>query len=138
MATGMIVPALLAAKLKHGPDFTKALTAAYGAFGIAWRLMDDLQDMEADIATGSHSAIYFCLPADIRPVWDERSQIEDGGRFEKIRSVVHNNCVWETLKERMCLELASAASTMDAIQMTGLAEELRDLARPFMDRSTTS
>lgn len=138
MATGMIVPALLAGKLPHGRNFTQALTAAFGAFGIAWRLMDDLQDMEVDIAAGSHSAIYFCLPAEFLQLWDDRSQIEDEGRFERIRSAVHANGVWENIKERIDVELAFAASTMEAIQMTGLAEELRDLARPFADRSTGS
>lgn len=138
MATGMIVPALLAAKLKPGRDFAEGLTAAYGAFGIAWRLMDDLQDMEIDVADSNHSAIYYCLPAGIRLVWDEKSQGKDDGRFEKIRSVVHNIGVWEAIEERMCLELTSASSTMEAIQMTGLAEELRGLARPFTNRPTTS
>ena len=138
MATGMIVPALLAAKMQPGRDFTEALTAAYGAFGIVWRLIDDLQDMEVDIAAGSHSAIYFSLPVETRQIWDSGSQREDGGRFERIRSAVHHYGVWENIKERMALELALAADTMEAIQMTGLAEELRRLLRPVTDRPTTS
>ena len=62
MATGLIVPVLMA-KMAAGDAFAAAIETAYGAFGIAWRLLDDLQDMAADMASGSHSAIYFCLPA---------------------------------------------------------------------------
>jgi hypothetical protein len=138
MATGMIVPALLAAKLNQGRVFREELTAAYGAFGIAWRLMDDLQDMEVDFMAGNQSAIYFCLPAEIRQAWHARSQSDDAVRFEKLQSAVHQTGVWAALEERICLELVSAASKLDGIQMTGLAEEYRDLARPFTDRSQGS
>lgn len=138
MATGMIVPALLAAKLNNDRDFTDALTAAYGAFGIAWRLMDDLQDMEVDFMAGNQSAIYYCLPAENRQAWHARSQRDGAVRFEKLQSAVHQTGVWAALEERICFELVSAASTLDTIQMTGLAEEYRDLARPFTDRSKGS
>lgn len=138
MATGMIVPALLMAKMKCGSGFMEQLKTAYGAFGIAWRLLDDLQDLDVDMQTGSHSAIYFYLAPDIRKLWDQRPQGEDAGHCEKIRMAVYNDGAWEAIKERICIELASAASTMEAIQVTGLAEELRCMARPLMDRSATS
>lgn len=138
MATGMIVPALLMAKMKCGSAFTGKLKTAYGAFGLAWRLLDDLQDLDVDMKTGSHSAIYFSLPPDIRQLWDQTSQNENAGICAKIRAIVYNDGAWEAIRKRICLELASAASTMEEIQMTGLAEELRCLARPLMDRPATS
>ena len=138
MATGMIVPALLMAKMKCGSAFREKLKTAYGAFGIAWRLLDDLQDLETDMQTGSHSAIYCCLSPDIRKLWDQTPRGEDAGHCEKIRSAVYRDGAWEAIKKRIRLELASGASTMDEIQMTGLADELRCMARPLMDRPATS
>lgn len=132
MATGMIVPVLLAAKLTGDENFSVALQEAYGAFGIAWRLLDDVQDLDADMQTGSHSGIYFDLPPDIRPLWGQASQ------SGKVQAAVQRNGTLETLEERIYLELAAAAATMDEIQMTGLAVELRSLARPFTDKSTPS
>lgn len=138
MATGMIVPALLMAKMKCESAFREKLKTAYGAFGIAWRLLDDLQDLNVDMQTGSHSAIYFCLSPGIKELWDQTPQGEDTGHCEKIRETVYSDGAWAAIKKRICLELASAASTMDEIQMTGLAEELHCLARPLTDRPATA
>jgi len=138
MATWMSVPVLMAMKMKVAEDFSEVLQDAYGGFGIAWRLLDDLQDLDSDMKTGSHSAIYFCLPLEIRLIWDQSPQSEDVRRFKIIRSAVYNDGVWETIKRRIGTELATAASTLDEIQMTGLAEELRCLAWPFRDRPAMS
>lgn len=138
MATWMSVPVLMAMKLKGAEDFTKRLQAAYGGFGVAWRLLDDLQDLDTDMQSGSHSAIYFCLPPEIRRIWDQSLQGEDVRRFKIIRSFVYNDGVWETIRRRIDSELATAASMLDKIQMTGLADELRCLAWPFRDRLATS
>jgi hypothetical protein len=132
MATGMIVPVLLAIKLTGDEGFSIALEEAYGAFGIAWRLLDDLQDLEADMRTGSHSGIYFALPPEIQPLWGQMSQVAE------LLAAIARRGIRETLEERISLELASAAATLEKIQMTGLAEECRSLARPFKDRSTPS
>ncbi len=132
MATGMIVPVLMAVKLTGDDRFSLALQQAYGAFGIAWRLLDDVQDLDADMRTGSHSGIYFALPNDIRPFWGNASQ------SGKVRAALQRHGTLDTLVKRMCRELASAAATMEKIQMTGLAAELHSLARPFVGRSTPS
>ena len=132
MATWMTVPILMAVQKACDAGFTDALQKAYGSFGIAWRLMDDLQDMETDLANGSHSAIYCCLPDNIRQLWDQPIGLENRGRLAKIRAAVNDGGTLETLRIRICKELASAATTMDAIQMTGLAEELRCLVAPVM------
>jgi len=138
MATWMSVPVLMAMKMKFAGDFTEALQDAYGGFGIAWRLLDDLQDIDTDMKTGCHSAIYFCLPPEIRQIWDQSLQSADVSRSKIIQSAVYNGGVWETIKGRIYAELATAAATLDEIQMTGLAEELRCLAWPLQDRPATS
>jgi hypothetical protein len=132
MATGLIVPVLMA-KMRSGDAFALAIETAYGAFGIAWRLLDDLQDMAADMASGSHSAIYFCLPAAIQKQWDQPSRRDDRARHDAILTAVKNGGIVETITVKIRTELTQAASAMDAVQMTGLAEELRCLARPFTE-----
>ena len=132
MATGMIVPVLLAMKMTGDENVSTALEEAYGAFGIAWRLLDDVQDLDADMRTGSHSGIYFALPPDIQPLWGQTSQVAE------VREAIERSGTRETLEERIYLELASAAATLEKIQMTGLAEECRSLARPFKGRFPSS
>lgn len=131
MATGMIVPALMAAKISDAYEFAHALEKAYGAFGIAWRLLDDLQDMALDISTGSHSALYFSMSAEARRLWDRSSWEENSIKYEKIRAAVFDEGVWKTIVERIGSELTSAAALLESIELDGLAEELRWLAKPF-------
>jgi hypothetical protein len=132
MATGLIVPVLMA-KMTAGDAFAATIETAYGAFGIAWRLLDDLQDMAADMASGSHSAIYYCLPAALQEQWDRPSQRDDRARHDAILTAVKNGGVVETIAVKIRTELMNAASAMDAVGMTGLAEELRCLAKPFTE-----
>jgi hypothetical protein len=96
-------------------------------------LLDDLQDMAADMASGSHSAIYFCLPAAVQEQWDRPPRRDDRARFDAILTAVKNGGVVETISDKIRTELMQAASAMEAVGMTGLAEELRCLARPFTE-----
>jgi hypothetical protein len=48
-------------------------------------------------------------------------------------TAVKNGGVVETIAVKIRTELIQAASAMDAVQMTGMAEELRCLARPFTE-----
>ena len=45
MAIGMVAPILLSMKMTGKSDFTRDIEIAYGSFGIAWRLLDDIQDI---------------------------------------------------------------------------------------------
>jgi hypothetical protein len=130
MATGLMVPVLMA-KMAAGDAFAAAIETAYHAFGLAWRLLDDLQDMAADMASGSHSAIYFCLPAAIQKQWDQPSRRADRARKDAIRTAVKKGGILDSITAQIRTELIQAASAMDGVQISGLAEELRGLARPF-------
>ena len=132
MATGLMVPVLMA-RTAAGDAFAAAIETAYHAFGVAWRLLDDLQDMAADMASGSHSAIYFCLPAAVQAQWDRPPRRDDGACHDAILTAVKNGGIVETIAVKIRTELIQAASAMEAVQMTGLAEELRCLARPFLE-----
>ena len=73
MAIGMIAPILLSMKMTGNADFTRDIETAYGSFGIAWRLLDDIRDISSDIEKGAHSAIYLCLPKKVRTHWNNNT-----------------------------------------------------------------
>lgn len=132
MATGMIVPVLMACKRFADECFTAALKRAYGSFGIAWRLLDDLQDIESDRISGSRSAVYYCLPEGLRSQWaltaDDISR--QGG--DRIADFIETHDVGDKIRAQVIRELNSAANISEEYGMRGLAAELRALARPLL------
>jgi hypothetical protein len=140
MGIGMIAPTLLSMKMTRISDFTKDLQIAYGSFGIAWRLLDDIRDIGGDIDKGSHSAIYLCLPEKVRTYWNNnnfrtRSAAKDS--INAILSHILENSLIDKIKERICAELEAAASIVEAHNLTGLAREFRCLAHPLRNRGST-
>jgi hypothetical protein len=133
MATGMIVPALMAAKISSRKDYRSTLETAYGAFGIAWRLMDDLQDMDTDQAAGSHSAVYYMLPPSVRSLWNLSPDRGPAGPIEALRQAIYQGGIVEALKDRIAQGLISSATAMASIHLEGLARELRCLAVPLIE-----
>jgi hypothetical protein len=137
MATWMIVPLLLAKKLLPDEGFTKAIQSAYGSFGVAWRLLDDLRDIEVDMTKGVHSAVYVCLPAVKRKLWDACAGNKFDQNSDLVRSIldgVEQYNVVKNLRMRICSEIESAASVARANRMEGLADEFRCLSKPLKDR----
>ncbi|MCP3951690.1 MAG: hypothetical protein GY697_05645, partial [Desulfobacterales bacterium] len=49
MGTGFIAPILMTKKMTADDHLEKSVRSAYGAFGTAWRLLDDLQDIPQDL-----------------------------------------------------------------------------------------
>ena len=141
MATWLIAPVLLAKWMCAYEEFAHSIETAYCSFGISWRLLDDIQDIEKDMMRGAHSSIYVCLNEELRSLWDknpEEKKDQNNGFAKTIMSYVLENSVIDTIKERTCSELESAASLADSCYMTGLADELRCLLRPLrngQDRS---
>ncbi len=135
MATWQIVPALMAQMLVHDEGFSKAIQRAYGSFGIAWRLLDDIQDVEADMINGVASSIYVCLPGDIRECWGKdpanTAGNKDDTRLRTVANYILQRHIIEIIKTRICRELAAAATIADEIDLPGLAAEFRCLARPL-------
>lgn len=130
MATWLVVPVLITKKMFGDEDFTNAIQSAYGSFGIAWRLLDDIKDIEADMSEGAHSAIYICLSENIKPFWDNNDGVEPNLKNSNTKIVLDyilEKSVIEKLKERICSELESAVSLTDAYNITGLANEFRCL-----------
>jgi hypothetical protein len=142
MATWLIVPVLMSKKMGTGAEFTEAIRTAYGSFGIAWRLLDDIKDIEADMVSGVHSAIYVCLSNDIKNCWEknQRGNIrnEIGPHGNAIVNYLLHNRIIESIKARICSELVSAAAIADNHQLPGLADEFRCLLTPMEDTQVYS
>jgi len=140
MAIGMVAPILLSMKMTGISDFTRDIEIAYGSFGIAWRLLDDIRDIGDDIEKGSHSAIYLCLPNKIRAHWNN-SNLESPATAKSSTNTIINHILEyhliEKIKERIFAELEKAASIVEAQNIRGLAREFRCLAHPLRYRSRT-
>ena len=138
MAIGMVAPVLLAKKITGRADFARDMEKAYGSFGIAWRLLDDIQDIASDIEAGAHSSIYLCLPKDLRKEWD-RDKVDRAQGGEKpgdlIVEYILETGLSEAMKARASVELQAAALIAENRGLPGLADEFRWLASPLRENS---
>lgn len=134
VATCLIVPILMAKKSTSDVRFTHAIQTAHGSFTVAWRLLDDIQDIGKDMMKGVCSSIYVCLSEDMRICWKKSAEEKKGkgsGCTEAILKYISENRVIERIKDRICKELESAASMANHYNMTGLADEYRSLLIPL-------
>jgi hypothetical protein len=134
MAIWMVAPILLSMKLTGVSDFTRDMEIAYGSFGIAWRLLDDIKDIAEDIERETESAIYLCLPERLRNLRQKCGVGIQGGGDDSVSTILNHvleRGIIETIKERICAELETAASIVETYDMGGLAEEFRCLADPL-------
>jgi hypothetical protein len=133
MAIGMVAPLLLSMKMTGISDFTRDLQMAFGSFGIAWRLLDDIKDIRRDIEKGAHSALYLCLPAKVRTHWNKRSsRNREAGKVaaKSILTYIMKHRIIHKIKERIGAELETAASIVESHYMKGFAREFQCLAHP--------
>jgi len=141
MATWLIVPVLMAKRINANEEFARSVQAVYSSFGIAWRLLDDLRDIEKDMMRGVHSSIYVCLNRDLRGWWDKdpKKKKDRNKKYVQtiLRYVLEKNVI-DTIKDRACSELESAASIAGSCSMSGFADELRCLLRPLRNGENRS
>jgi hypothetical protein len=141
IATWLIVPVLMAKMISANEEFARSIQAVYSSFTIAWRLLDDLQDIETDMMKGIHSSLYTCLPNEIRKGWDrvkEEKADGNGGSAGQVLNYVLASGTIHIIRQRICSELESAASTADSCNMAGFADELRCLLRPLRNGKNRS
>jgi hypothetical protein len=133
MATWMVAPILLSMKMTGTSRFTRDIEVVYGSFGIAWRLLDDIRDIGDDMKKGARSAIYLCLPKELRTDWNNNSSSRTAakGPTNAILNHIMEHRVIEKIHAKICAELEAAASLVEAHGMTGLAREFRCLAHPL-------
>lgn len=133
MATWVIMPVLAAMKTGGDEKHVSDLRRAYESFGIAWRLLDDIQDLEADMEKGERSAVYVCLDEKGRTRWESLTGKKGGALIKAsgtICSNIRNESILERIAERIIIELHHAADLSDGIDLGGLAHEFRTLAEP--------
>lgn len=128
MATWVVMPFLTALRSGGGDEFASGVRRSYESFGIAWRLLDDIQDLEADMADGTRSAAYVCLDVKGRSLWDEK-----GGNKDEICAMIRGAAVLDKIADRIVGELDSAAALADGIGLPGLGKEYRTLAGPVKE-----
>lgn len=134
MATWLIVPMLLARRISAEEEFSRSIQSAYNSFGIAWRLLDDLQDIEKDMMRGFHSSIYICLNENLKAWWDKGTAGKKDQNEEYVQTIltyVLEKRVIQRIRKRVCSELESAAFIADSCNMSGFADELRCLLEPL-------
>jgi hypothetical protein len=134
MATWLVVPVILSKKIAGDNDFTTAIQSAYESFGIAWRLLDDLQDMEEDMIKGAHSSIYYSLPEEAKRLWDKKTA-EPIAKSNECANAISKSVLEKgfinRIKERICRELESAVAIAGCFNMAGLKNEFHSLLQPL-------
>ena len=134
MATWLIVPVLLARWQSAAPALAETLQHAYGAFGIAWRLLDDWQDIAPDRRSGAPSAVYYALPKDLRGDWRLPTEGSASGQ-DRVADCLMTGLIQDTIRKRIYQELALAAELVAPLGMGGLTSELHAMAHPFRDEA---
>jgi hypothetical protein len=136
MATWLIVPVLMAKKMASKKEFTNSIQSAYESFGIGWRLLDDINDIETDLAKGSQSSVYLCLPEEIKKRWRQNAGEKSNHQNfppEMIYDAIFEYQIVYRLQQEIRQALESAASLSDSCNMAGLANEYRYLLKPLKD-----
>lgn len=127
MGFGYIAPVLLSTRMTADDHLVAMVRGAFGSFGCAWRLLDDLHDVAVDVQTNARSAVYVCLPEHIQRQWDD-------ARAGLVYEAVVEEKIGERIVNRICEELRAASMLADASNIKGYARELRALAEPLRKR----
>lgn len=133
MNTGLIAPELLLSCAAAPRDRMEAFLNAYRHFGCAWRLLDDVQDIEEDLQRRCHSAVYHCLPGEFRAYWDQPGPDDIGGRAESICGFIRENGIISGLIDRIVNELENARGLAEKLELPGFAAEFRSLMMPLQE-----
>lgn len=136
MRMWLMVPILMIKKMSYDKEFADGIQSAYESFGIAWRLLDDINDIQADMIKGVHSAIYISLPEKIRNYWDDHKGVdceEENGYSNVILNYILESRIVQRIKQRICGELNLAASIADKCAMPMWGDEFRCLMSPMIN-----
>jgi hypothetical protein len=123
LATGLIMPMLLARR--SGQD-EEAVRAAFEAFVVAWRMLDDLNDAEQDSATGTLTSLFFALPPGPQGRWQGAkgsstaaaslaAELLGGGHLEAFLAAIHAE-LGEAIARARRAGLAGYGVELDALR----------------------
>ena len=124
----LVVPTLLG-HLTGGPKLAGELCAVIEAFAVAWRMIDDVQDIDKDIVSGQQNAVWFELNAPARQMWESCRVASTGGARPEpttwliAATAIRGGALQSTL--RQVVSLLSQAETLAAkAGWAGLAAEM--------------
>jgi hypothetical protein len=134
MATGLIVPHLTAMMAKHGPRLATLVRSAGESFGVAWRFLDDIQDLGEDIRRGRCTAVYCLLPGEGRVLWDsicsDTGACAGNDSLRMLVSIMRENGTVPAIVRLVLEELERAAGYAEEAGLGGLAGEYQSLSGP--------
>jgi hypothetical protein len=127
---------LSAKKIAGDPAFVRDIKKAIESFGIAWRLLDDIQDAEEDMDSGSHTAVYHSLSDETKILWDRKAANSVKGNtdavlHEEIFGELSRRRILDDLAMRIVRELSGARQTAEALGLHGLGEQYNTLGVPI-------
>lgn len=135
MAILLIAPVLLSLKISGISDLTKDVEVAFGSFGVAWRLLDDIRDIEEDIERGSETSVSLLLPEKMRTCWKHfssgRENTADEVKEDILEYLTDNNVIRD-IKLRICDELNLAATIAKNHDLMGLSIQFNSLSLPII------
>jgi len=137
MATGYIAPFLLTKAITNDEESAEAIRTAFGSFGLAWRLLDDIQDLESDLREARQTSVYFFLPKTLGNAWDSDSSHESDRNENGTRDILNfiiKNRIIDEIREKICHELEAASSIARAYEINGLADEFLRLSIPLRNK----
>jgi hypothetical protein len=127
MTTWLVMPMCIAKSLAIDDSVTELVRKSYEAFCVAWRLLDDINDIEEDILDGRRAAPYCALPADQRALWDIKNKKE---RLEKITTILIKEEIPQKIIRRIKSEMTGAEAYARRAGLPALADEYSCLRRP--------
>ncbi len=129
MATGLIAPMLLARHRDISPRSLDGLLWAYRHFGAAWRVLDDMHDMEIDCDAEVHGAVYLLMHDKARLVWNAGT---NRTRKAVTEAIVSSGAFAASIEEVLDRLSRGTRAAMDA-GYPGYAAELEELASPVRE-----
>lgn len=136
MATWMIIPLINAKKITSDTEFIRNIKNSYESFGIAWRLLDDINDIFTDLAANTHSSVFISLPREGKKLWEQFHVLSPEDQkisIEKICDLLINNNIIENIVLRICTELTTAESCMNSLGLKRFADQYRSLGETLTE-----
>jgi hypothetical protein len=134
MATCLGIPMLTHLRLGKKQN-AAALRQILCGLGVAWRLLDDVQDAYADLFSGEQTSIYILLDEAGRMDWQRVREAgpESHEKWLRLVESCFRSGLFKGILSRCCAELEEAAQLSLQAGWEGLGVELRQLRHPVND-----
>jgi len=134
MATCVAIPTL-ALRHMEKPEAADALRQVVFGLGVAWRLIDDVQDAYADWLAGEETILFLLLRNHADFAAARALPTASGGseQWPRIVEGLLRSGVLKVVLNRCCAELTQAANLATERTWTGLANELLQLRHPVAE-----